>query len=65
MSLAIINPIYDLSRQKLHMFLWMRDIKIFIDTTLNSPAQVDTYLLLDTKIMSQSLIDPNLVLSSG
>ena len=40
----------------------MRDIKIFIDTTLNSPTQVD---LLDTKIMSQALIDPILAPNSG
>ena len=34
MSLAFINPILDLSR---------RDIKMYIGATLNSPAQVDTF----------------------
>ena len=44
MSLAFIDPILDLPNQKLHMLLlWMRGIKIFIDTTLDSPAQVDTF----------------------
>ena len=33
MSLAFIDPILDISRQKLHMLVWMRDIKIFIDTS--------------------------------
>ena len=37
-SPTFIDPILDLSRQKLHMLVWMRDIKIFIDTTLNSPG---------------------------
>ena len=40
----------------------MRDIKICIDTTLNSPAQVDTF---DTKIMSQALIDPIFIPNSN
>ena len=52
MSLAFIDPILDLSRQKLHMLVWMREIKIFVDTKLNSPAQIDT------KIMSEAVIDP-------
>ena len=40
-SLAFLDPISDLSRQKLHMLVWMRDIKIFIDAPLNFPALVE------------------------
>ena len=43
MSIAFIDTILDISRQKLHMLVRMRDIKIFIDTTLNSPNQVDAF----------------------
>ena len=42
-SVAFIDPILDLSGQKLLMLVRMRDIKIFNDITLNSPAPVDTF----------------------
>ena len=42
-SLAFVDPILDFSREKLHMLVWMHDIKIFIDIALNSPTQVDPF----------------------